>query len=158
MNGPVYIHEQIAIEGGARGRLIELVCSRLAPHFERHHGVRLVGAWATVGSTGDWPEVRLHWEMDDWAHFARAQAGLVMASGGPVERIAGDDQVRGIAPGPLVVEVDGHEFHERTKLQAARDRQRDRAMIAEGFRVVRFTGQEVYRAAECADEVGRLVG
>ena len=75
MKGPVYIHEQIAIEGGARGRLIELVCSRLAPHFERHHGVRLVGAWATVGSTGDWPEVRLHWEMDDWAHFARAQAG-----------------------------------------------------------------------------------
>ena len=43
--------------------------------------------------------------------------------------------------------------------QAARDRQRDRAMIAEGFRVVRFTGQEIYRDVEgCAEEVGRLVG
>ncbi len=73
--------------------------------------------------------------------------------------VAADDQGRGIAPEPLVVEVDGHEFHERTKFQAARDRQRDRAMIAEGFRVVRFTGQEVYRAAEqCAQEVARLVG
>ncbi len=73
--------------------------------------------------------------------------------------VAGDDQGRGIAPGPVVVEVDGHEFHERTKFQAARDRQCDRAMIAEGFRVVRFAGQEVYRvAAECAEEVGRLWG
>ena len=64
-----------------------------------------------------------------------------------------------MAPGPLVVEVDGHEFHERTRFQAARDRQRDRAMIAEGFRVIRFTGQEVYRAAEaCAQEVAQLVG
>jgi len=73
--------------------------------------------------------------------------------------VPGDEKGRGIAPGPLVVEVDGHEFHERTKFQAARDRQRDRAMIAEGFRVVRFTGQEVYRGAEgCAQEVAQLVG
>jgi hypothetical protein len=71
----VYIHERIDIEGGARGKLIALVRSRWAPHLERAYGVRLVGAWATVGSTGGWPEVRLHWEMDDWAHFARAQAG-----------------------------------------------------------------------------------
>ena len=69
-----------------------------------------------------------------------------------------DGQGRGISSGPIVVEVGGHYFHERTKFQAARDRQRDRAMIAEGFRVVRFTGQEVYRAAKaCAPEVGRLV-
>ena len=31
-----------------------------------------------------------------------------------------------IAPGPIVVEVDGHEFHERNKLQTAHDKQRDR--------------------------------
>lgn len=29
----------------------------------------------------------------------------------------------------LVVECDGHEFHERTKEQAARDRSRDRALL-----------------------------
>jgi hypothetical protein len=72
---PVYIHERIDIDGGARGKMIELVRSRWAPHLERQHGVRLFGAWATVGSTATWPEVRLHWEMDDWAQFARAQEG-----------------------------------------------------------------------------------
>jgi len=71
----VYIHERIDIEGGARGKMIDLIRSRWAPHLERAHGVRLFGAWATVGSTATWPEVRLHWEMDDWAHFARAQEG-----------------------------------------------------------------------------------
>jgi hypothetical protein len=57
--------------------MIELLRTRWAPHLERRHGVRLVGVWATVGSTGEWPEVRVHWEMDDWAHFARAHAGQV---------------------------------------------------------------------------------
>ncbi len=39
------------------------------------------------------------------------------------------------------------------------ERERDRAMIAEGFRVVRFTGQEVYRGEEdCAQEDAQLVG
>jgi hypothetical protein len=71
----VYIHERIEIEGGGRGKLIEMIRSRWAPHLEREHGVRLVGAWATVGSTGNWPEVRIHWEMDDWEHFSRAQHG-----------------------------------------------------------------------------------
>ena len=71
----VYLHDRIDIEGGARGKLIEMIRSRWAPHLEHRHGVRLVGAWATVGSTASWPEVRLHWELDDWAHFARAQSG-----------------------------------------------------------------------------------
>jgi hypothetical protein len=31
----------------------------------------------------------------------------------------------------LVVEVDGHDFHERTKEQAQRDKSRDRAMVAQ---------------------------
>ena len=75
MNDCVYIHESIPIEGGARGRLIELLRTRWGPHLERDHGVRLVGAWATVGSTAEWPEVQVHWETDDWEQFARAQAG-----------------------------------------------------------------------------------
>lgn len=45
----------------------------------------------------------------------------------------------------LVVECDGHEFHERTKEQAARDRSRDRALQASGHTVMRFTGSELYR-------------
>jgi hypothetical protein len=55
--------------------MIELLRGRWAQHLERVHGVRLLGVWATVGSTGAWPEVRVQWEMDDWEQFARAQAG-----------------------------------------------------------------------------------
>lgn len=54
----------------------------------------------------------------------------------------------------IVVECDGHDFHERTKEQAARDRKRDREMQAAGYRVFRFTGSEIYRDPfKCADEV-----
>lgn len=45
----------------------------------------------------------------------------------------------------LAIECDGHDFHERTKEQAARDRSRDRALQAAGYTVMRFTGSELYR-------------
>lgn len=69
----VYIHERIDIEGGGRGKLIELIRGAWAEHVAERYGVRLAGVWATVGSTANWPEVQLLWEMDDWDHFARAQ-------------------------------------------------------------------------------------
>lgn len=54
----------------------------------------------------------------------------------------------------IVVECDGHEFHEKTKQQAARDKARDRAIQAEGYRVFRFTGSELWRnPIACASEV-----
>lgn len=43
-----------------------------------------------------------------------------------------------------VVECDGHEFHERTKEQAAHDKRRDRYLAAEGYRVLRFAGSEIF--------------
>lgn len=53
-----------------------------------------------------------------------------------------------------VVECDGHEFHEKTKRQAARDRQRDRACQALGYQLFRFTGSEIFAdASGCALEV-----
>jgi len=45
----------------------------------------------------------------------------------------------------LAVELDGHDFHERTKEQARRDKARDRALTGAGWHVLRFTGSEVYR-------------
>lgn len=54
----------------------------------------------------------------------------------------------------LVVECDGHDFHERTKEQAARDRARDRSMTLEGKTVLRFTGSEIYNnPMGCAEQV-----
>ena len=44
----------------------------------------------------------------------------------------------------LVVEIDGHDFHERTKQQAARDKARDRWMTGAGYVVIRFTGSELW--------------
>lgn len=54
----------------------------------------------------------------------------------------------------VVIECDGHDFHERTKAQAKRDRKRDRDLQALGYRVMRFTGSEICRDAfACAREV-----
>jgi very-short-patch-repair endonuclease len=47
---------------------------------------------------------------------------------------------------PLVlIECDGHEFHERTADQAERDRSRDREIQQAGIPILRFTGREIYR-------------
>ena len=55
----------------------------------------------------------------------------------------------------LVVECDGHEFHERTKAQARRDKKRDREI---GPKVYRFTGSEIHASPEvCAYEMLDLV-
>ena len=54
----------------------------------------------------------------------------------------------------LAIEVDGREFHDRTTEQGRRDRQRDRALTAAGWTVVRFSGSEIFRdAARCVREV-----
>lgn len=54
----------------------------------------------------------------------------------------------------IIVECDGHAFHERTKEQAAKDKSRDRDLVASGYTVFRFTGSEIHnKAHNCADEV-----
>lgn len=54
----------------------------------------------------------------------------------------------------LAVECDGHDFHEKTKEQAQRDKARDRWLMSRGWPVIRFTGSEIYADAEkCAYDV-----
>lgn len=48
----------------------------------------------------------------------------------------------------LCIECDGHNYHERTKEQAAHDRKRDREMTTAGIEVMRFTGSELYNTPE----------
>lgn len=58
----------------------------------------------------------------------------------------------------IVIECDGHNFHEKTKEQAAKDKSRDRAMTLAGHHVIRFTGSEIYRASDrCVGEVAALL-
>ena len=44
----------------------------------------------------------------------------------------------------IVVECDGHDFHEKTKEQAKHDKERDRYFTAEGYEVYHYTGSEIY--------------
>jgi hypothetical protein len=63
--------------------------------------------------------------------------------------------VKGDGTGPvLAVECDGHDFHERTKEQAAKDRSRDRRLQEAGYTVFRFTGSELWRdPCSCSDQI-----
>ena len=54
----------------------------------------------------------------------------------------------------LIVECDGHEFHEKTKEQAQRDKKRDRTLQSLGHPVFRYTGSEMFKDCfRCAREV-----
>jgi hypothetical protein len=53
----------------------------------------------------------------------------------------------------FVIEADGHDYHERTKEQAARDKERDRNLQIAGYKVFHFTGSEIYRGADKASRV-----
>lgn len=58
----------------------------------------------------------------------------------------------------VIVELDGHDFHERTPEQAQRDKSRDRDLQRLGWHVLRFTGREVLRnPGECTREVESLL-
>lgn len=53
----------------------------------------------------------------------------------------------------IAIECDGHDFHDRTKQQAAYDRARDRELLKAGVFTVRFTGSEIFNNAErCAKD------
>lgn len=45
----------------------------------------------------------------------------------------------------VAVELDGHDFHERTREQASNDRARDRKLQLAGWTVFRFTGSDVWK-------------
>lgn len=53
----------------------------------------------------------------------------------------------------FIVECDGHDFHEKTKEQAARDKKRDRYLQGRGYKVFRFTGSEIWRNRDWFDDV-----
>lgn len=55
------------------------------------------------------------------------------------------------------IEIDGHDYH-KTKQQRTRDAERQRYLEYEGWRIVRFTGSEVYRNSRgCAREAKVII-
>jgi REase_MTES_1575 len=58
----------------------------------------------------------------------------------------------------IAIELDGHDFHERTKEQAQHDKERDRWLLEAGWFTVRYTGSEVYRDADaCVDNLFDII-
>lgn len=53
----------------------------------------------------------------------------------------------------MIVECDGHDFHDRTKEQASDDRKRDRFLRSTGLMVFRYTGADIWKdVCACAAE------
>jgi hypothetical protein len=53
----------------------------------------------------------------------------------------------------VIVECDGHEFHEKNKEQATRDKRRARMLTLEGYVVLNYTGSEIWgNPFKCARE------
>lgn len=58
----------------------------------------------------------------------------------------------------FAIECDGHDFHEKTKEQAARDKRRDRILAAADVRVIRFTDSEIWRSPnDCFRELVDII-
>jgi hypothetical protein len=60
--------------------------------------------------------------------------------------------------GGYVIEIDGHQWHEKTKEQVRADKEKDRAYLKNCYIPIRFSGSEVYHNAKrCVDEVFEIM-
>jgi very-short-patch-repair endonuclease len=67
------------------------------------------------------------------------------------ERSWGDGEIK------IAIECDGHNFHEKTKEQARRDKSKDRYLQSRGWVIARFTGSEIVEdSASIVDEIEGL--
>ena len=58
----------------------------------------------------------------------------------------------------LIIEVDGHEFHQKTKEQVERDNERTRKLQIAGYEIIKFSGTEVYRKPnKCIDTLFEII-
>ena len=78
--GPkVYIHELVDVIGHNRARYMQHMTANWCPIARRERHQLCLGVWATIGSTGDWPQVVNMWELDGWeglaANFAYETGG-----------------------------------------------------------------------------------
>ena len=58
----------------------------------------------------------------------------------------------------LIIECDGHEFHEKTKEQVKKDNKRDRDLQSEGYDILHFSGSEIYNEwYKCGREITKYI-
>lgn len=127
--------------------LLSLTCScakhDLSMVIEDDEGDPLYNA-----ETNAWMETKLHVCPQKQLGNHRVDFLLNLVFNNPeieIARMVGEPD----PPGPLVVqermviECDGHDFHERTAEQASLDKNRDRELLNAGYPVMRFTGSEI---------------
>jgi len=66
----VYIHELIDVIGHNRSRYMQHMTANWCPVARAERDQLCLGVWATLGSTGPWPEVVNMWELDGWEGLA----------------------------------------------------------------------------------------
>lgn len=95
-------------------------------------------------------------ELINWLEGPKGE-GIILANQAKLGPYRADFFIK--APGQrMVIECDGHDFHDRTKEQAARDRRRDRMFLSCGAYTVRFTGSEIYaNVTGCVCEVFEIL-
>lgn len=65
--------------------------------------------------------------------------------------------INGLASG-LVIEIDDHEWHEKTKEQVRADKEKDRIYLKNRFIPVRFSGSEIYHNVErCIQDLFEII-
>lgn len=97
-----------------------------------------------VDGPGRGIQIRSQWKVDKYrADFFMWQEGLAPADVYP----------------PVIVELDGHDFHDRNKQQRSYEKARDRHFIKKGYRVVHYTGSDVVKDPnKVAFEVLEMLG
>jgi very-short-patch-repair endonuclease len=122
------------VESPIEGQMVDalLVCSAVSPSFmcTVHHGKAGI------------------YENDGFHLLLQRQVGPYRPDIAVIWNVGNNTHLH------VIVECDGHAFHEKTKEQAARDKARDRFLMIKGWPVLRFTGSEIHRdAAACAEAV-----
>jgi len=70
VNRKLYIHELIEIKGHNRARYMHHMTANWCPVARRERHMSCFGVWATVGSTGAWPQTVNMWELNGWKGLA----------------------------------------------------------------------------------------
>jgi len=70
VNDKIYIHELIDVIGHNRARYMHHMTANWCPIGRTERDMQCFGVWATVGSTGRWPQVVNLWELRGWDGLA----------------------------------------------------------------------------------------
>lgn len=82
-----------------------------------------------------------NYRVDFLINFLTGAEQNIVVKSGPYEYVKKvDNYIK-----KFIVEIDGHDFHEKTKQQAQKDKERDRLFTSRGYQIYRFTGSEIYK-------------